>query len=795
LIFLIFVFIKMKTLLIVESPAKSKTIEKLLGPNYIVLASYGHIRDLDSKDMGIDIENGFLPQYIDLEKSGNHIKNLKKMVSKVQRVLLASDEDREGEAIAWHCLVRLGLNIEDRNRICFHEITKEALTRAVENPRRINMDMVNSQQARRVLDRLIGYELSPILMRRFGSNQSAGRVQSVCLKVINDKEDEVSSFEDRKYYRTIGEFEKGIEGVLNENIESEEEVERFLECIQNGEIIYKIENMEIKRLEKRPPPPYTTSSIQQDIGSRFGIPSKAIMGILQNLYEQGKITYHRTDSTNLSEHIMKEIRKYIQEDEELGREYYHPRLYKTKSKSAQEAHEAIRPTHISTIELEDTFDENSKRIYQMIWRRTVASQMTSYVYDLYELRIGIYGDESIEKYKFISKKEKKIFDGYRKIYREVKKEDEEEITKMENEEDERIFGNIEIGEIVVNQRICITEKRQNPPLRYSEATIIKKMEVIGIGRPSTYASILDRLFSRNYIEKRNIPSRKINGKEYEYKNNQLKKKTIKISIGGENQKLIPTESGKMAIGFLREHFGDIMNETFTSEMESKLDRIVEGNEIWNGVIGEYYELFHPIVFRLKESMGTTNIQSKINKRELGEYEGKHVYVYQSKKGPVYQWGIDKDKEKKWISLPSDKNINEVTIEDFIEEYRKKNEYPKKIWEYNGNDIILKKGPYGFYISYQNRNYKIKSEYDVDELGEDAIRDCLGLNDELNHSDISFPIQKGKYSIKNGPYGVYVQLDKIMASIPKDYDIQSITEEDCKKWILEKKKYQSSKKKK
>jgi DNA topoisomerase-1 len=783
----------MKTLLIVESPAKSKTIEKLLGPDYIVLASYGHIRDLDSKDMGIDIENGFLPKYIDLEKSMNHIKNLKKMISKVDRVLLASDEDREGEAIAWHCCVRLGLCVNDNNRICFHEITREALRRAVDNPRRINIDMVNSQQARRVLDRLIGYELSPILMRRFGNNQSAGRVQSVCLKIINDKEDEINIFEDRKYYRTVGEFDKGIEGVLSENIESDESVESFLNIIRDERVIYKIENMEIKRLEKRPPPPYTTSSVQQDIGSRFGIPSKAIMGILQNLYEQGKITYHRTDSTNLSEHIMKEIRKYIQEDDQLGREYYHPRLYRTKSKSAQEAHEAIRPTHISQMELEDTFDENSKRIYQMIWRRTVASQMTSYVYDLYELRIGMDGLENVEGYKFISKREKEIFDGYRKIYREVKKEDEEEVTKMGEEED--IFSGIEMGEIIVNKKMVITEKRQNPPLRYSEATIIKKMEVVGIGRPSTYASILDRLFSRNYIEKKNIPSRKIDGKEYEYKNGKLKMKTIKISIGGENQKLIPTESGKMAVTFLREHFGDIMNETFTSGMEQKLDDIVERKEVWNLVISEYYELFHPIVDRLRLSIKNTNEQNRMNKREIGEYNGKNVYVYTSKKGPVYQWGIDTDKNKEWISIPSEMNIDEVTIENFIEEYRKKHEYPKKIWEYGGADILLKRGPYGFYLNYKDCNYRISSECDVEQMGEREIRDCLKISEEDIESGISFPIQKGKYILKKGPYGVYVQFNKTIASIPKDIDIHLITEDDCKKWIEEKKKYQTSKKKK
>jgi len=651
----------MKTLLIVESPAKSKTIEKLLGPNYIVKASFGHIRDLDKTELGIEVDNGYRPVYKIKSNSSKTIQELKDAMSRVDKVLLAADEDREGEAIAWHCAVVLKLNLNEQNRICFHEITQTALQHAVDNPRRIDMNMVYSQQARRILDRLVGFELSPVLQRNVVNAKSAGRVQSVCLKFIVEKENEICGYQETRYFKTLGYFENDIIGTLNLNYENVNDVQTFLETIK--ESTFRVENLENKQIEKRPPPPYTTSSVQQDIGSRFHIPSKMIMTILQNLYEMGKITYHRTDSTLLSDHIMREIKNHILNTPDLGRDYLHPRIYKTKSKSAQEAHEAIRPTSISVIDLDDTFDNKTKQIYQMIWRRTVASQMSSQRIEQFILTIGI---ENCEMEKFLAKAERTLFDGYKKIYDDTIKKDDDEEEEIIGE----LFGDVQIGMELENKKIISTEKIQQPPPRYSEATIIKKMEVGGIGRPSTYAGILDTLFERDYIEKKTIPSKKLNGVSLTLEKKKIKNKEIQITVGGEKNKLVPTDVGKRALVFLTDNFGNVVNETFTSDMENKLDKIASGEFVWNQTVDEYYQSFHPIVETLKSryssttTNSTTNTTNPFNKRLVGVYEGINIYVYAGKFGPIYQIGNDKDKNKKYVNVKEGDDIERVTLEDF-----------------------------------------------------------------------------------------------------------------------------------
>ncbi len=789
----------MKTLLIVESPAKSKTIEKLLGPDYIVKASFGHIRELGKKnELGIETENGFRPVYYKIGTKNKQIQDLEDTMKKVDRVFLAADEDREGEAIAWHCAVVLKMNTSQLNRICFHEITEAALKNAVSNPRQINMNMVHSQQARQILDKLVGFELSPLLWKSIGPGLSAGRVQSVCLKLIVEKEREVERFEDKKYFKTVGYFKNNILGTLNVQFTNEEQIKEFFERIKNS--TYFVEKIESKRVEKRPPPPYTTSSIQQDLGQRFNLPSKKIMSVLQHLYESGKITYHRTDSTTLSEHIMKEIKDYIIGHPDYGRNYFHPRNFKTKSKSAQEAHEAIRPTHIHQENLEDTFDEIDKRIYQMVWRRTVASQMAPCISDLYIMIIAINNQPE----KFLAKAERIISEGYKKIYDDnIKKEDEEEDELIGG-----LFGEIKEGDNIDNEKVVSTEKYQNPPLRYSEASIIKKMEVVGIGRPSTYASILSKLFERLYIEKKNIPGKKIPGVCFTFEKNKLKNHKIDILIGNEKNKLVPTEVGKRTNDYLNLNFDMIVNEEFTSDMENKLDQVANGELVWNYVINNYYNTFHPNVEKLKNTV--LNNTNNIEKRCIGMDDGKNVYVYNAKYGPVYQIGEDKAKDKKYIKLAEGHTIESVTLEDFINQKENDN-YPKILGQHNDKNIILKKGKYGFYICYNDINYKLKEGMD-ENLTLEQAKECMYINNNTkantnnntntNNNESTnvsntenktseynleqLPKKVGKYFIKNGPYGPYVQLDKIFASIPKNKNPVDLTEQECKELIDNKK---------
>ncbi len=771
----------MKTLLIVESPAKSKTIEKLLGPDYIVKASFGHIRDLDSGDKnnsyGIEINNNFRPIYKQLPKSSKHIQELKDAASKVDRVLLASDEDREGEAIAWHLAIVLKLGLNNENRICFHEITEPALRHAVSNPRRIDVNMVNSQQARRILDRLVGFEISPLLWRNISVGLSAGRVQSVCLKLIVNKETEIRNMNERKYYRTVGYFKENIVGVLNPVFEEESLLTNFLERMKTVE--FTVENLDTKRVEKRPPPPYTTSSIQQDLGSRLHYSAKMIMSILQHLYESGKITYHRTDSTLLSDHIMKEIKDYVSNDPELGRDYFCKRIYKTKAKSAQEAHEAIRPTSIFTLNLDDTFEETNKLVYQMIWRRTVASQMAPCISDVFTMTIGM-GPQHPEK--FIAKAERIVSEGYKKIYNDdIKKEGEEEDEVVGS-----LFGDVKVGDKLERDKIVGTEKYQNPPPRYSEASIIKKMEVAGIGRPSTYASILDTLFERKYIEKKNIKGTKKEGKCWTLEDNRIKNHKIDITIGGEKQKLVPSDLGIRTDAYLNTNFNTVINEEFTSQMEDKLDRIAAGELVWNQVVGECYNTFHPIVeSELAKSSSKTGTLSK---KLLGDDNGKNIYVYQARYGPVYQIGEDNDKTKRYIPINEGKTLDTVTFEDYLE-LKAGGLLPQKIGTYENGDIVLKKGKFGFYITHKNKNYSVSEELGLDITLPDAINiinppQQTVTNATTNTND--FPKRVGIYMIRNGKFGPYVQLDSIFASIPKNQDPFSLTEEECKVLIDKKK---------
>lgn len=749
----------MKTLLIVESPAKSKTIEKLLGSNYIVLSSFGHIRNLDKKTLGIDVENNFKPVYKILSERSKQIKAIEETIKKVDHVLLASDEDREGEAIAWHCAVVFKLKIDVANRICFHEITKSALEHAVANPRKINMSMVYSQQARRILDRLVGFKLSPLLWKYIAPKLSAGRVQSASLKVLIDQEKEISKHNDKKYYKTNGMFNKNINATLNTNFECVAAVNSFLNDCKTANFLIK--TIDKKNYEKRPPPPYTTSTIQQDIGTRFNISAKKTMGILQKLYENGLITYHRTDSTNLSTHIQDEIKNYILEKH--GKKYLHTRTYKSKIKCAQEAHEAIRPTHIDNEELNDTYDGIEKKIYNLIWKRTVASQMSAQVLDLYTITINI----SNRKELFITKVEKVIFEGYKKIYDDtIKKEDSEGSDDEVLLSSDFIIDNIKENDILTYNKITCTEKNQIPPPRYTESSLIKKMEKIGIGRPSTYSSIIETIIERKYVEKKDIKGKKMDISVFILEKDNIKNKVESITFGAEKKKLVPTDLGMNTTQFLESNFGDILDINFTSNLEEKLDDIANSTVIWNDVIRDFYDIFIPSVEKLNDKkLISQNNNDK--KRFIGNNdEGLPVYTYIGKYGPLLQ--IGNDGNIKYIKLDSKYSISSVTIDD----YNEITKYPKKMGTYENKDIIIKNGMYGYYICYDDKNYKLLENMDENLSLEDAIR-CIENTIKTNSV-----IKVDKYTIKNGPYGYYIQYEKKFYNIPKEYDVEKLTKENC-----------------
>lgn len=783
----------MKTLLIVESPAKAKTIEKLLGPNYIVKSSFGHIRDLvkDKNDFGIDIENNFKPKYKIMATRTKQIKDIQDVMKTIDKVFLAADEDREGEAIAWHCAIVFKIPLDELNRITFNEITKNALEKAVSNPRKIDLSMVNSQQARRILDRLVGFELSPILWKHVKPELSAGRVQSVCLKIINDKENDINNFLDNKFYKTIGVFNNNIIGSLNKNFEKEKEALDFLESSKSS--IYSIENIETKRNERRPPPPYITSSIQQDVGNRYGLPAKKIMSILQTLYEGGLITYHRTDSTNLSSFAMDEIKKYI--TKHIGENYVHSRIYKTKSKCAQEAHEAIRPTYFNKLELDDTFTDLDKKVYSLIWKRTVASQMSAYVYDTITMTINISNNNEL---KFIAKSEKAIFDGYKKIYDEIQeKKDDDEDVLLSND----ILSNLKIGQAIDLNKITSTEKYKNPPPRYTESSLIKKMELLGIGRPSTYANIIETILDRNYVEKKDIEGKKVDTCEFTYINknndkskNEINKKIIKISIGAEKKKMVPTEIGKITLDFLEKNFQDIVNYGFTNSMENKLDVIASGSLEWTQAVGDFYSLFHPKV----ELLNNTPSQKAENnkKRVVGKDDnGKNIYTYIAKYGPVLQVGEDNDKDKKYIKLDGKFNVETVSMDDIQSMIK----FPKSLGSHNNFEIIVKNGPYGYYLVYNKKNYKIPPQFNELLTLEQAIQ-CIenkyikeinesnnNQSDDSNDGDKTPSVNKnvksiGEYHIKIGKYGPYILYNGKFYKIKSEYVPENLTEEDCVKII-------------
>tara|TARA_Y100001958_G_C21242125_1_gene570275 strand:+ start:1377 stop:3629 length:2253 start_codon:yes stop_codon:yes gene_type:complete len=746
----------MTKLVIVESPAKAKKIQSILGNKYIVKSSYGHLRDLSKKNLGVDVDNNFKPSYKIMKDKYKQVNILCDAKKKCEEVILASDEDREGEAIAWHICYILKIKPEKTKRIVFHEITKNAILDAIKNPRYVDINMVNAQQTRRILDRLVGFKISPLLWKAVKPSLSAGRVQSVVNRLVIDKEKEIEKFERDSYFSTSGIFKEDISAELDKKFKTRSDAFSFLDGCKVAK--FYIRNVETKREKRKPPPPFITSSMQQVAGSKLGMSAKNVMRIAQTLYESGFITYHRTDSVALSKQAVAQIKNYV--EKKYGDKYVKVRKFKSKSKGAQEAHEAIRPTKINA--KTEELATHEKKLYMLIWKRAVASQMSEMLVDVTKIEIEV----TSSKAKFIAKHEKIIFDGYTILY---EKKDKEKKKKID-------LNKILIGNELKYKKIESTQKYTNPKPRFSEPTIIKKLETLGIGRPSTYASMVTLVQDRGYVEKKSKP-----GKEIEYEiltlfDNVITNKKEKTKLNKEKNKLYPTEIGKLVNNYLMDNFSNIVDYKFTSNLESKLDKVSDGSLDWKKLIGKVYNEFNPKVEELNKL--TYNKKKRLVGKEKST--GLPIYAYIAKYGPVLQIG---DKDVRYIKMPSDKTCENITEE----EANALSVYPKILGKHEGHDIVLNDGRYGLYIKWNNKNYNIKDENKI------TLKDAMDI---INTSNKKLLRQVSKtIKIMNGPYGPYIMYNKKFASVPKDKDINELTVDECKELINNKKKYVPNKYKK
>ena len=762
----------MKDLVIVESPLKAKKIQKILGTSYYVLSSFGHLRNLKPKNMGIKIDENFKPMFEINNKKKAQYNKLKKVAAECSNIILATDKDREGEAIAWHLAVKLKVSLKENNRITFTEITKSAILKAMKERKRVDMNLVNAQLARQTEDYIVGYELSP-LTKKFVNAPSAGRVQSSVNKMICEKEIKIEKFVSKDYYYTIGNFndlsgKNDIKGKLNKKIENRENIINFLgDCKESK---FTVKDLKKKDCNKRPHPPFTTSTAQIEIGKRFKVSIKAIMGILQNLYQAGVITYHRTDSTTLSKEIMEDIKNFI-----LGKykkKYLKLRNYKTKTKCAQEAHEAIRPTLITRENLDEEFGDIDKKIYKLIWERTIASQMADMRYERYTLNVAI----SKRKELFIANADKTVFDGYTRLYNDNFK-DEDDIEEDE-EPVNKYFEGIKVGEELKYKKIIANGKVTKPPPRYSEATLVKDMKKLGIGRPSTYADMVSKVQERKYVEKKTFSGKVVKLENIILENGIINKKEVTNKIGTEKNKLTSTKLGRSKNVFLEENFGDIIDYKYTANLESELDQIANGNKNKLEVLNNFYNTFHPKVLKMQKKKCDTVFEQK-TKRLVGEDKktGKNIYAYKAQYGPCLQVGEDSDKNKRYFGL--DKFEKKYTINGINEiEANSITQFPKNLGEYEGSDIIVQKGKHGYYIRHNNINYSIKSQYDQ-FLSKENAAECLkkNMNKKLLKS-----FAKGKINVRDVGKGPFIQTGSKFVPMPKGIDIKSLTEDKCKEFI-------------
>ena len=828
-----------KNLVIVESPAKAKTIQKYLGKDFEVKSSFGHIRDLPKKGMGIDLKT-FTPDYEVSADKKKLVTELKAAVKKAEIVWLASDEDREGEAIAWHLAQELKLKEENTKRIVFHEITKNAILKAIENPRKIDQNLVNAQQARRVLDRIVGFEMSPVLWKKVKTGLSAGRVQSVAVRLVVEREQEIRNFKPSSTYKVEGTFlnaeKQEIAAKLKKDFAQEKEAEAFLEKSQNTE--FKVLNVEKKPGTRSASAPFTTSTLQQEASNRLGYNVTSTMRIAQRLYEEGYITYMRTDSVNLSQDAISAAKDFI--EKEFGAEYSSPRNYTTKSASAQEAHEAIRPTDFG---VKTIGDAQLNKLYQLIYKRTLASQMANAKIEKTVIEIG----NSALPSHFEAQGEVIVFDGFLKVYGISKTEEDDE------ENNEKLLPKVNVGEVLSYKKITATEKFTKPAARYTEAALVRKLEELGIGRPSTYAPTIQTIQNRGYVDKREILPQEREIVKLSLGKSGLKKEVLTEKFGGDKNKFVPTDIGEVVNEFLINNFNEILDYGFTAKVEQDFDDIANGSEKWKETLKSFYDNFHPKIEDVEE-----HADRATGERLLGvdPKSGKNVYARMGRYGAMIQIGENDDEEKPtYASLLPTQNINTISFEEALELFKipfdlnefqgkpvsvgvgrfgpyvkwgdafisigrgtdpfsvtqevaenfikEKIEADAPIATYKGEPVTKGTGRFGPFVKYKDLYVNVPKKYDFDNLTQGDIEELISAKLEKEANRYIQQWEKEKISIENGRWGPFIKFGKGMFKIPKKEDgskyeaeeLQTVSLDEVKKWITDQDKTAFAEKKK
>lgn len=755
-----------KNLVIVESPAKAKTIEKFLGKDFEVLSSYGHIRDLKKKDFSVDIEHNYKPIYEIPTDKKKLVETLKQEADKADMVWLASDEDREGEAIAWHLFEVLKLKPEKTKRIVFHEITKDAILHAIENPRDIDLNRVDAQQARRVLDRIVGFELSPVLWKKVKPALSAGRVQSVAVRLIVEREREISAFKPEAAYRVIGEFllpgGELLKAELSQRLKTEDEAKALLEACKTAR--FSIGDVTVKPAKKSPAAPFTTSTLQQEAARKLGFSVAQTMMVAQRLYEAGHITYMRTDSVNLSSLAINTTKDEIVKT--LGERYLHIRNYHTHTKGAQEAHEAIRPTYISHHEINASSQE--KRLYELIWKRTIASQMSDAELEKTTATIAVSG----RKEHFVAVGEVLKFDGFLKVYMESTDDE------SDAEGNDKMLPALAKGDVLTSSSVTATERFSQAPARYTEASLVRKLEELGIGRPSTYAPTISTIQQREYVEK---GDRK--GTERKYRMLTLHDGKIESGektelTGADKGKLLPTDIGVVVNDFLTEYFPDILNYNFTANVEQQFDDIAEGKTVWNDEIDHFYKLFHPVV----ESALALRLEHKVGERVLGTdpKSGRPVSVKIGRFGPLVQIGTPEDTEKPlFASLLKGQSMSTITLEEALKLF----DLPRTLGDFEGKTVVVGIGRFGPYIRHDGKYVSLPKEFTPQGV---SLEDAIILIQQKREQESQRLIKKfdedDELELLNGRFGPYIAYKKKNYKLPKGSEPASLTFADCMKIV-------------
>ena len=757
-------------LVIVESPAKAKTIQKFLGKEYKVMSSYGHIRDLEKKDFSIDVENDFQPVYVIPDDKEALVNELKKASKGAKTVWLASDEDREGEAIAWHLSEVLGLKKENTKRIVFHEITEPAILAAIENPRDIDKNLVDAQQARRVLDRIVGFELSPVLWKKIKPALSAGRVQSVAVRLIAEREQEIRNFKSEQYYRMSGEMltqeQSSVSCELNKRFTSREQAVEMLEHCKDA--TYTVADIQVKPVKKSPAPPFTTSTLQQEASRKLGFSVAQTMRVAQSLYESGHITYMRTDSVNLSSLAINTISKEIKQT--LGDQYLKVRKYHTSSKGAQEAHEAIRPTFIKNHDISGSAQE--RKLYNLIWKRTIASQMADAQLEKTQVDINISGRTE----RLVANGEVVKFDGFLKVYFETSDDDD----AINASGEFHMLPVMKVGDQLELREMIATQRFTQQPNRYSEAMLVKRLEELGIGRPSTYAPTISTIQARDYVVKGESKGVKRSFEQISLKNGKISTKSKSELVGNEKGKLIPTDVGMVVNEFLTKYFPQILDYNFTAKVENEFDDIAEGKRKWNDEIKDFYKGFHKSI----EDVSSMRLEHKVGERVLGNdpATGKPVSVKIGRYGPLVQLGSTDDHDKpRFASLQKDQSVATITLEEALKLF----DMPRILGEWEGAQVSVGIGRFGPYVKHNGKYVSIPKEMSPYSI---TLDEATTLIVEKRASEAKKVLktfdEEPDMQVLNGRYGAYISYKKQNYKIPKKVNAEEITLEECRAIVAE-----------